>query len=101
MNGLGTTSFQKTAACPSETMLVSYNSAKLSVEIMTLIRFHLSSCDFCSAELFLLDFYSRPKRGAFKVPEIPMNLRILAESLLQEGGSRPIKRKRLKVLVRK
>ena len=98
MNGLGTTSFQKTAACPSEAILVSYNAEQLSDEVMTLIRFHLRSCDFCSAELFLLDFYSHPKRRAFKVPEIPMNLRILAESLLHEGGSRSLKRKRPKAL---
>jgi len=98
MNGLRTTSFQKTAACPSESILISYNSRKLSEEVMILVRFHLRSCDFCSAELTLLTFYSRPARRAFKVPEIPMNLRILAESLLHEGGTRSYKRKRLKAL---
>jgi len=87
MKALGvTTTFRKTAACPSETVLISYISQKLANEIMALVRFHLASCDFCCAELPLLNYYSHPNRGEAKTPEIPMNLRVLAESLLFQGG---------------
>jgi len=78
--------FRKTAACPSESVLLSYNSQKLANEMMTLVNFHLGSCDFCCAELPLLNFYSQPGRAESKPPEIPMNLRVLAESLLFQSG---------------
>lgn len=58
---------------------------------MSLVRFHLWSCDFCSAEIPLLSHYSHPQRGESRVPEIPINLRVLAESLLQEGKDRSAK----------
>lgn len=54
----------------------------LSPEIMTLLRYHLLECDFCEAELQLLTHYEPPGKGECKAPEIPINLRILAESLL-------------------
>ena len=86
MKSVDVTAFRKTAACPSDTILVSYNSRKLSNEIMSLVRFHLAACDFCSAELPLLIHYSQPQKGEAKAPDIPMNLRVLAESLLYKSG---------------
>jgi hypothetical protein len=85
MEASGVNSFRKTAACPSESVLISYSSRKLAGEIMSLVRFHLGSCDFCAAELPLLSFYSHPQRGESRAPEIPMNLRMLAESLLSQN----------------
>jgi hypothetical protein len=86
MKSVDVTAFRKTAACPSDTILVSYNSRKLSNEIMSLVRFHLADCEFCSAELPLLNHYSHPQKGEPKAPDIPMNLRVLAESLLHKSG---------------
>ncbi len=86
MKAAAVTAFRKTAACPSDTILVSYNSRKLSNEIMNLVKFHLAACDFCSAELPLLNHYSQPRKGEPKAPDIPMNLRVLAESLLHKSG---------------
>jgi hypothetical protein len=87
MKSVDVTAFRKTAACPSDTILVSYNSRKLSNEIMSLVRFHLADCDFCSAELpLLLNHYAHPQKGEPKAPDIPMNLRVLAESLLYKSG---------------
>ena len=51
--------------------------------IGTLVRQHLESCEFCSAELPLLAHH-RTDRGLSKTPEIPTNLRILAESILAD-----------------
>ena len=42
---------------------------------------HLENCDFCNAEARLLAHHKASRKG-LKAPEIPMNLRILAESIL-------------------
>jgi len=74
--------FRKTAACPASWTLLSYRSQKLSPEIAALVRKHLADCEFCNAELRLLAHH-RPLAGRRpQTPEIPTNLRILAESLL-------------------
>lgn len=74
--------FKKTAACPASDTLLSFRATKLPRELLALIRLHLTDCDFCTAELTLLAFHKPPVKGEDKPPEIPMNLRILAESLL-------------------
>ena len=75
--------FRKTAACPTSTTLLSFRAEKLSPMIGTLVRQHLESCEFCSAELPLLAHH-RTDRGSSNTPDIPTNLRILAESILGE-----------------
>jgi hypothetical protein len=85
MTATGVTPFRKTAACPSETILILYRTKRLSQDLLSLVKVHLDSCDFCSAETALLGYYSLPQRGECKAPEIPINLRVLAESLLHQG----------------
>src|SRR5688572_18094226 len=46
--------FRKTAACPASTTLLSFRAQRLSPMVGTLVRQHLESCEFCSAELPLL-----------------------------------------------
>jgi hypothetical protein len=75
--------FRKTAACPKSTTLLSFHAEKLSPMVGTLVRQHLESCEFCSAEVALLAHH-RSERGSPQTPEIPTNLRILAESILAE-----------------
>jgi hypothetical protein len=75
--------FRKTAACPASTTLLSFQAEKLSTMVVTLVKQHLESCEFCSAELRLLAHH-RAERGPVGPPEIPTNLRILAESILGE-----------------
>ena len=74
--------FRKTAACPASSTLVSYRTEKLSREIAALVRKHLAGCEFCNAELRLLAHHKPLAGRTPQTPEIPMNLRILAESLL-------------------
>ncbi len=74
--------FRKTAACPTSATLVGYRSARLSPEIASLVRRHLEDCEFCNAELRLLAHHKARRGRQASVPEIPINLRILAESLL-------------------
>lgn len=78
-----TLEFRKTAACPASATLLSYLCNNLPDEAAAVIREHLEECDFCGAELPLLAHH-KPATGSYKVPEIPMDLRILAESLLKK-----------------
>jgi len=73
--------FRKTAACPAASTLLSFRSEKLSPEIAALVRKHLTDCEFCEAELRLLAHLKRAGRTP-QTPEMPSNLRILAESIL-------------------
>lgn len=75
--------FRKTAACPASATLLSFRSNTLSAEAVLLVKDHLEICDFCNAELPLLAHH-RAERG-LKPPEIPLDLRILAESILSRG----------------
>ena len=75
--------FRKTAACPASATLLSYRTEKLSPEIAALVRKHLVVCEFCNAELRLLAHH-KPAARTPQTPEIPMNLRILAESILNK-----------------
>jgi hypothetical protein len=77
-----TLAFRKTAACPASATLLSFRSNSLSANIAVDIKQHLELCDFCSAELPLLAHHQPAVRRRHKAPEIPMNLRILAESIL-------------------
>ena len=77
-----TVSFRKTAACPPSSELLSYRSRALSAIEEMFIREHLGGCDFCSAELGLLAHDHATPVINLRVPEMPINLRILAESIL-------------------
>lgn len=78
--------FTKTIACPSSNVLLSFHLQAMSPEIMTLVRYHLAACDFCCAEMTLLAHYQKPFKKEGKPPDIPINLRILAESLLLKAS---------------
>jgi hypothetical protein len=49
------------------------------------VKDHLEVCDFCSAELPLLAHHTAGADRGFKTPEIPLDLRILAESILAKS----------------
>ncbi len=74
--------FSKKLSCPSSHLLVSFTRGALAREINSLIKHHLTTCDFCHCEMPLLEFYTAPSRGECRVPDLPINLRVLAESIL-------------------
>ena len=80
-----TTPFLKTAACPASATLLSFRGKTLSSEAVKLVTDHLKDCDFCNAELPLLAHHQSGPSTTSKTPEIPMNLRILAESILAKN----------------
>lgn len=89
-------SFRKTETCPSSSLLLSFISNALSPEITTLVKHHLDSCEFCDAEVPLLARYEAATKPECKAPDIPINLRILAESLLgKKGKMRRMSRKKV------
>ena len=75
-------SFSKKLACPSSSLLLSFRSQSLAPEVNFLVKHHLASCDFCYCEISLLGFHTQPLKGESRAPDLPMNLRILAESIL-------------------
>jgi hypothetical protein len=78
-------SFSKKLACPSSSLLLSFRSQLLAPEISLLVKHHLVSCDFCYCEIPLLAFHTQPLKGECRAPDLPMNLRVLAESILGRG----------------
>jgi hypothetical protein len=75
--------FIKTAACPASATLLSFCCDTLSAEATIPVTDHLEVCDFCNAELPLLAHHL-PANTGHKTPELPINLRILAESILAQ-----------------
>ena len=77
-----TTPFIKTAACPASATLLSFCCDTLSAEATIPVRDHLGLCEFCNAELPLLAHHQVGAIVGSRTPEMPINLRILAESIL-------------------
>ena len=84
-------SFSKKLACPSSKLLLSFTTHTLAPEISFLVKHHLIECDFCYCEIPLLSYYMTPAKSETKVPELPINLRILAESILAQHKLNPVK----------
>ena len=82
MKAASAKSFSKKLACPSSNLLLSFHHQTLSPEIDFLVKHHLASCDFCYCEIPLLSFHKGPVKGECRTPELPINLRVLAESIL-------------------
>ena len=74
--------FAKSATCPCATDLLTFSQHMLQPRRAELIEEHLDECDFCRAELQLLERFPCPPE-AVPVGEIPPGLRALAESILQ------------------
>lgn len=81
MELLPLTIFRKSAACPSSETLLAYRQGGLQSTRRTWVESHLASCDFCDAELQLLNRY-RAMSERVIVGEIPAELRELAASVL-------------------
>ncbi|HKP47809.1 MAG TPA: hypothetical protein VJT50_14510 [Pyrinomonadaceae bacterium] len=84
-------SFSKKLACPSSNLLLSFNTKTLTKEINFLVKHHLKECDFCYCEIPLLMHYRVPAKVEARAPELPINLRILAESILLQSKARKVK----------
>jgi hypothetical protein len=79
-------SFSKQLSCPSSSLLLSFRRRTLAPEINFLVKHHLDGCDFCYCELPLLAMYTPPRKAECRTPELPINLRVLAESILGQAN---------------
>ena len=77
--------FRKSAICPPSEDLLALAKATLNLPRRSFIEAHLSHCEFCRAELQLLEKH-RPQPEVVSATEIPMNLKQLAEYILQKYG---------------
>jgi hypothetical protein len=77
--------FRKTPACPSSALLLSFSTSALSPEISALVRGHLNGCEFCTAEAALFAHHPVAAKKSVRAPELPINLRILAESIMSQS----------------
>jgi hypothetical protein len=75
------TVFCKQATCPSAETLHSYGTLNLAAHDAASVNEHLSSCEFCGAELKLLSDHT-PLKEEYRQAEIPAHLRSLAEALM-------------------
>ena len=83
MNRVSTARFRKLRTCPSAEVLIQYGQAGLACEMEERVARHLSSCDFCGAEMHLLSRHWRRDYPALKTAgDMSLSLRRLAEDLL-------------------
>ena len=78
------TLFHKKVGCPSSQSLLEYVQSSLASQRARQIESHLADCDFCNAELQLLDRYQNTKDECSS-PEMPLHIRRLAERLLHSS----------------
>jgi hypothetical protein len=76
--------FCKTARCPTSQALLAYHRWYLATNDHASVQSHLASCDFCSAELQLLNRYPGDAEE-YSFVEMPSQLRRLAEDLLKRS----------------
>jgi hypothetical protein len=75
--------FAKTVDCPTTEELLEVQHGHSSQSVLS----HLKVCEFCAAEAHMLSRY-KPSASSYVPPEMPGNLRLLAESLLMRGKAR-------------
>ena len=73
--------FAKTVECPSAEELLETQRAHASLSVLS----HLKVCEFCAAEAHMLSRH-KPSESSNAQPEMPGNLRLLAECLLGGRG---------------
>jgi hypothetical protein len=85
MNLSGLRLFCKKATCPPTTYLIQYLSEELFPTRLKRLERHLSSCDFCGAELQLLAKHPlNSQEEKYVTPVMPEHLRLLAKALLTD-----------------
>jgi len=79
-----TANFCKNEDCPSSQELLDFQNGNLDRERGVDVRIHMSSCEFCSAEVEFYSIYPQANEDIFVEPaKIPAPLFELAEALLK------------------
>jgi hypothetical protein len=88
MNSAIANLFFKQATCPSSETLLAYGASALAATTGASIAEHLATCEFCDAELTLLQQHFPTEREEYPATTIPLDLRCLAEALLNRHSQR-------------
>lgn len=85
MFSIKTSGFYKNENCPTSHELLEFQNGEMESAAGTEIRFHLASCEFCSAEVEFYFHYPQtdPATESAEVAQIPAPLFELAEALLK------------------
>lgn len=78
--------FNKKVGCPSSQDLLEYDQFRLDSARSLRVEAHLTNCDFCNAELQLLNRYQN-NQDEYSFAEMPLQLRGLAERLLHSTAT--------------
>jgi hypothetical protein len=84
--GFSNQEFCKTARCPSSETLLRYRGHSLTIMQRLTVERHLRNCDFCSAEIQLLQRHRLDAEDA-EIAEMPSHLQKLAASLFKQSAS--------------
>ncbi|HYX40960.1 MAG TPA: hypothetical protein VE821_04645 [Pyrinomonadaceae bacterium] len=87
--------FAKQSNCPATKTLLDYSDDALPVLVRQSIEAHLTNCEFCAAEVELLDRH-RPQTAAptDAAPPVPLAVRLLAQTLLPGASTQGAQRRR-------
>ena len=81
MSSIRVEKFAKTVECPLSEEVLETQQGHPSPAVVS----HLKVCEFCAAEAHMLSRF-KSSDPSYAPPEIPGNLRLLAESLLEGRG---------------
>ncbi len=76
--------FSKNQNCPDSHDLLAFQNGDMPVADSADLRAHLSSCEFCAAEVEFYSHYPQPE-DTVESPEMPKPLADLAEALLSKN----------------
>ncbi|HEX8069575.1 MAG TPA: hypothetical protein VF546_06470 [Pyrinomonadaceae bacterium] len=83
--------FAKQADCPAAAVLTQFNLGALPALTRQSVARHLATCDFCAAEARLLARHAAAAAGVTTTtvaPPVPLAVRLLAQTLLEQGAAR-------------
>jgi hypothetical protein len=90
MGSASTAAFCKRKTCPTARTLLLFHGASLKREASRHVAAHLSSCDFCGAELHLLSRFPPAGPPLFRPARMPRSLFRLAKDLLSLRGAETV-----------
>ena len=91
MGSVSTATYRKRKTCPTAEMLLLYHDAVLAHTLGCTVAAHLSECDFCNAELFLLSKFPPTGLPHYAPAVMPEPLYRLAKATIN-GAPRVISR---------
>ena len=74
--------FRKRVDCPSSDTLLTYAGQSLPGTLRERVKLHLAHCEFCRAELYLLEKHTPAEEETYVPATLPLALLLFAEQSL-------------------